>query len=69
MAWGVFRDNAWRIRVAGMSYLVGADMTIAQRRLVAAGVDEEIAEDLLAACERGFVAAMNAKDEDVGTKN
>lgn len=66
MAWGLFCDNAWRVRVAGMSYLAGADLTIAHRRLVAAGVDQEIAEDLLAACERGFVTAMNEKDGDSG---
>lgn len=68
MAWSLFLDNAWRVRVAGMSYVAGIEMGRAEARLEASGVDREIAEDLLSACEIGFVTAANEKDGEDGAK-
>ncbi len=68
MAWSMFLDNAWRVRVAGMGYVAGIETERAVNRIEGAGVDREIAEDLLAACEVGFVAAVNEKDGADGDK-
>lgn len=69
MAWSLFLDNAWRVRVVGMGYYVaGVETDRAEARLEGAGVHPEIAEDLLSACEVGFVTAANEKDEDDGAK-
>ena len=68
MAWSMFLDNAWRVRVAGMGYVAGVETERAATRIAGAGVDREIAEDLLAACEVGFVTAVNEKDGDDGAK-
>ena len=61
LAWGLFIDNAWRVQVAGMGYVAGVDTSRAQSRLEKLGLSTETAEDLLAACEQGFVAAVNEK--------
>ena len=62
----VFQAEAWRVRLAGMGMVVGVDLTIATRKLMQAGIAEELAGDLLAACERGMVAALNEKDDEDG---
>lgn len=64
MAWHLFLDNAWRVRVAGLGSVTGVELDRAERRLVSAGITLDLAEDLLAACEIGFVKAANEKDED-----
>jgi hypothetical protein len=63
MAWGLFKDNFWRVKTAGMGAVSGVNLDRATGKLVGAGVDIELAGDLLAACERGFVAAVNEKDD------
>jgi hypothetical protein len=52
------------VKVAGLGGIIGVDTTVALRRMLRADIQRDIAEDLLAACERGFVAAMNEKDEE-----
>ncbi|WP_127142838.1 hypothetical protein [Pelagibacterium montanilacus] len=63
MAWGIFKDMCWRVRSAGLG-VVGVELGPAVERLVRAGLEPEDAEDLLMACERGFVAAVNEKDDE-----
>lgn len=68
MAWAAFCAHAHRLRVAGFGAVLGVETEAAARRLVDGGVDPIIAEDLLAACERGLVTAYNEKDSvDGGT--
>lgn len=64
MAWGLFRAGAHRVRVTAMGQVVGVETGSIVGRLVAAGVDDETAEILLSACERGFLAALNEKDAE-----
>ncbi len=64
--WTVFKDEAWRVRVAGMGIVIGVELDTARRRCAAAGIDQSIADDLLSACEKGAVAAWNEKDETDG---
>lgn len=64
MAWHLFLENSWRVRVAGMGYVAGIDLQRIEDRLVGEGLPRPVAEDLLAACEVGFVKASNEKDED-----
>jgi hypothetical protein len=64
MAWGLFKDNSWRAKIAGFGAVTGVDLALATNRLVGAGIDRETAEDLLSGCEMGFVAAVNEKDDD-----
>lgn len=64
MAWGVFKDTFWRVRTAGLGGVIGVDLDRAIARLERAGIETDLAEDLLTACERGFVAAMSEKDDD-----
>lgn len=66
MAWAGFCDGAHRLKIAGLGGVIGVETDMAQRRMVAAGVDAEIAEDLLTACERGLMAAANERDETDG---
>lgn len=66
MTWGLFLDNAWRVRVVGMGHIAGIESGPVLRRLVDAAIDPLIAEDLIDACERGMVAAVNEKDETDG---
>jgi len=66
MVWEMFLSAAWRIRVGGMSYIAGVVTTGMLGRLERDGMDRNTAEDLAAACEQGFVTAMNEKDEDDG---
>lgn len=47
-----------------MGVAIGVETELAVSRLVTFGTDEGIAQDLLAACERGFVGAINEKDDD-----
>lgn len=68
MAWSLFLDDAWRVRVLGMGFVAGVDTSRAEVRLEAAGVDREVAEDLLSACELGFFTAANEKDDADGAK-
>lgn len=69
MAWHLFLDNAWRVRVGGLAYVAGIDDSRALARLIDAGIDREIAEDLLGACEAGFVKAANEREEDSGQQD
>lgn len=64
MVWGVFQGQAWKLKTAGMGAVVGVDLDVAIRKCVRDGMDEEIAEDLLGACEQGLVAALNRKDTE-----
>lgn len=72
MAWGLFLDNAWRVRLVmgiGAAYIAGIEAAPVIDRLVRNGVPIETAEDLIAACEQGFVVAKNEKDEDDGAQD
>ena len=51
-----------------MGVVAGVDTSRAEARLEAVGLHREIADDLLSACELGFVTAANEKDEADGTK-
>lgn len=51
------------MRVAGLGAIIGVELALPHARMLAAGIDPETAEDLLAACEKGFVAAMNERDD------
>jgi hypothetical protein len=64
MAWNLFLENSWRLRTAGIGGVVGLDLNRAERQLLREGIEPELAEALLAACEVGFVKAANEKDED-----
>lgn len=66
MAWAIFKDNAWRIKSAGMGGVTGFDLESAQRRLMAVGVDIDIAEDLLTACAAATLRAWHEKDDPDG---
>ena len=67
MAWGLFRDDSHRLRLAPSGAATGVDYGRGLTRLMAAGVDTDEAEVLLAACERGMLSALNEKDDDRGT--
>jgi hypothetical protein len=69
IAWDIFQGEAWRIKTAGMGVIVGVDLDVAYRRCARAGIDPEIAEDLLAACERGFVTAITEQEDSSGTQD
>lgn len=64
MAWGLFKDTCWRARVAGLGAVVGVELDMPIEQLTEAGVGRALAQDLLGACEMGFVAAVNEKDGD-----
>ncbi|WP_297105140.1 hypothetical protein [uncultured Devosia sp.] len=64
MAWGLFMDDAHRLRLSPGGAVLGVDMDRALRRLMLAGVDGDEAETLLAGCERGLVKALSEKDDD-----
>ena len=49
-----------------MGTVVGIELDRAERRLTQQGIDIDEAEDLLAACEIGFVKAVNEKKDDDG---
>lgn len=69
MAWALFKENAWRVRlVAGMggAYIAGIESAGVIERLERRGLTRDDAEDLVAACERGFVEASNRKDDEDG---
>lgn len=66
MAWGLFREDSHRLRLAPSGTAVGVDCSRASERLIAAGVDRDEAEILLAACERGMLTALNEKDGESG---
>lgn len=68
MAWQLFIDNSWRVQIVGMGVVAGVDVSRAEARLEATGLHREITEDLLSACELGFVMAANEKDGDDGAK-
>lgn len=63
MVWRIFKQESWRIRSAGMGAVVGVDLADARAMLAAGGMDSEIAAELLAGCEKGFVLAMNERDD------
>jgi hypothetical protein len=62
--WSLFQEHAWRVRVAGMSYISGIEHGPVRTAAVRAGITDTVFEMLLTACERGFVAASNEKDDD-----
>lgn len=62
LAWQLFSENAWRVNVQGMGVVTGADTSRAADRLRRFGMDGDIADELLAACEMGMVRAYNEKD-------
>lgn len=64
MAWGLFREASHRLRLAPSGAALGVDYGQATTRLVAAGVGADEAETLLAACERGMLAALSEKEGD-----
>ena len=64
MAWELFLENSWRVHGVGLGHIAGVDTSRAERRMVEAGADRDWAETLLAACEVGFVKAVNEKDDD-----
>jgi len=57
-AWGAFCAPPIRLTYAGLGSCTGVDSSGAERRLIAAGIEPEIAEDLLAACETGLLSAF-----------
>jgi len=58
------------VKLAGFGGVVGVETDIARRRAISAGIDDDIAEDLLAHCERALIAAYNEKDAtDDGGEN
>ena len=69
MAWGSFCDVSHRLKIAGLGMggvVVGVELEAARQRLERGGVDIDVADALLTACERGLVVATNEKDEDDG---
>ncbi|WP_156463979.1 hypothetical protein [Devosia sp. Leaf420] len=46
--------------------IVGVELEAARRRCAHAGIDDELTEVLLGACERGAVSAWNEKEEPGG---
>jgi hypothetical protein len=60
-AWGVFQGQAWKLKTVGLGTVVGVELDVAMRKCVRGGIDEETAEDLLAACEHGLVKALTTK--------
>ncbi len=56
--------EAWRVRVGGMGTVLGIESGPAVRKLVRAGVDIDLAEDLIGACEQGMAVALNERDDD-----
>lgn len=64
LAWAVFEAESWRLRIGGMGVVLGIDGQFAIKKLVRAGLDEGLAEDLIAACEQGMAAALNTKEDD-----
>ena len=56
--------EAWRVRVGGMGTVLGIESGLAVRKLVRAGVDIGLAEDLIGACEQGMAVALNERDDD-----
>lgn len=60
----VFEKEAWRVRVGGMGVVLGIEAAPAIRKLVLAGLDEALAEDLIGACEQGMAAALNEREDD-----
>lgn len=69
LAWRFFLDIAWRVRVAGMGTIVGVETASAIERLVGTGVDRSVAEDLIGACEAGFLKAIRDEDGDGNVEN
>lgn len=65
-AWQLFRAGAWRVRIGGMGYIAGVETEQMIGRLVRNGIPIDVAEDLIAGCEQGFVMAMNRKEDDDG---
>ena len=52
------------MRVGGMGTVLGIETGPAIRKLVRAGLDEGLAEDLVGACEQGMAAALNEREDD-----
>lgn len=70
LAWSLFLGAAHRVQVVGMSYVAAIDLDGPRRMMLAAGADEDTTEDLLAACELGFTAALNdRKDREDGAED
>lgn len=63
IVWAVFTADAWRIRVGGLGAIVGVEVERAIQRAIGSGVPAGIADELMAACEAGFVTAANERDE------
>jgi hypothetical protein len=69
MTWGLFLDHAWRVRIAvgmGGAAVLGIESDGLISRLERNGIPRDDAEDLVAACEQGFVTASNKKGNDNG---
>ena len=62
MAWGVFKDDAHRLRLTPGGGVLGVEMERATRRLMASGVTGDEADMLLMGCERGLVAALSQRE-------
>lgn len=60
----MFKQYGLRPRVAGMGVIIGLELDVPLRRLMAAGVCQDIAEDLLAACEGGYLTSGHHEEED-----
>jgi hypothetical protein len=62
MVWGAFCENIFRVKLAGLGAIVGLDIEVPLRQLERAGVDPDVAEELLRRCEIAFVLARSRKD-------
>jgi hypothetical protein len=62
MVWAAFCENIFRVRLAGLGAIVGIELDTPLRQLDRAGVDPDVAEELLRRCEIAFIAARSRKD-------
>ena len=58
----MFLATSWRLRIGGMGTVIGVETAPMLRQLRRDGMDDDLAEDLIAACEGGLVNALNEKE-------